>query len=351
MQNDRDWVKDYYVDKNYDDAPVDVITPPEEEPTPTPPVDAVHPIEPEPTPTADAEPVVTPTQPDVPTPPVEYKSTKKYIPLENEEEIYNKLNQKYGYAKLSDEQKAMSYLKAQNPTLTDNQLAFLAAEKYGIGVEAPNEEDLTSDQIKALRFQDIDRSTLYSQAKSHFETLAEQVQLDAVDPLDTDEGYKQWATDTQTRQQQAQAQEERLNLLRQNIETAAKEISDISETLEIDIDDRKLAVDVNFKLSAEKQAQLIDFADRYKPSDAEVKQFTNSQTGQVDFKGYLTYLSRMVFAKDMAVASMRQGITKKMDDFIQGELKNSTLRANETSRLVDVKVDPNDFYWDRVAGK
>lgn len=328
--SDAEWVKEYYM-------PEEVEKPVEEE------------VKVEETPVAEEVKVEeTPVPPPVVQ--TEYKSDKKYIPVEDEEKLYNQLSQKYGSRSLTDEQKALQYLREKNPELDENEIQFLAAQDYGIGVSPIDETELTDEQVTALRKQGIDRKKLFSSANNYFSERSAGVQLETTDPFELDENYKQFLSDSAQRRQQAQAQAQRLQEVTQQIETNAKNISETSEQYEIDIDESKFATDVKFKLSPEKQTQLVDFAKRYQPTDDEVKQFTDPQTGKFDYKGYLSYLSPMAFAREYVRAGIKQGIVNNRDKFIESELKNSTLRVSDDSAVAENQYDPVDDYWNRYAG-
>lgn len=333
---------DTYWDKMYPEEAEQIDTPEPEVVIPEPEIvpEAVI-AEPEPIPEVVSEPVVETVVP-------EYKSNKKYIPIDNEEELYKQLNVKFGSKGLSDEAKALAYLREKNPHLDENDIQFLASEKYGIGVDDLDETTLTAEQLKSLREQGIDKKNLYAEARGYFEEKANGVQISTTDPFDEDANYKQFISDRQkaeeTRKQQEQIYQQTLN----SIQTAATSISEVNEQFKINIDDSQFAVDVSFKTNAEKQKQLTDFAGRYTPTDNEVKQFTDPQTGKFDYKGYLTYLSPMAYARDMMAVGIRQAIVKNREEFIEKELKNSSLRTNDQSVVADKKVDPNDAYWDKV---
>ncbi len=291
--------------------------------------------EPEPTPVTD---------------PAPYKS-KKFIEVEDEAALFQKLNAKYGHTTMKAEEKAIAYLREQNPELDEKEIAFLAESDYGIGLERPDIEELTTEQIAALNRQDIARKKLTSQADKHFASKAEQVALEDYDPLDLDPEYKEYRTTQQARQAEQTAREQHIADVTEQIQTNVKAISEIADTFEIDLDESKLAVPISFKLDANGQKKLEDFALRYTPSKEEYDQFNDPKSGKFDYKGYMQHIAPMAFAKEIAKASIKQGISQSREKFVETELKNSTLRNNDVSDTQVRKVDANDWYWNNVAGK
>ncbi len=299
------------------------------------------------------ESVTAPFTQEIETPVVEpapYKS-KKFIEVEDEAALFAKLNAKYGHTAMKPEEKAIAYLREQNPELDEKEIAFLAESDYGIGLERPDIEELTTEQIAALNRQDIARKKLTSQADKHFASKAEQVALEDYDPLDLDPDYKEYRTSRQAEQAERTAREQHIADVTAQIETNAKTISEIAENFEIDLDESKLAFPVSFKLDANKQKQLEDFAKRYTPSQEEYDQFNDPKTGKFDYKGYLQHIAPVAFAKDIVKASIKQALAQDRQRFVEKELKNSTLRNNDVTDTQVRKVDPHDYYWDRYGGK
>lgn len=295
-------------------------------------------------------PIVEEIPPVIEETPAPYKS-KKFIEIVDEKELYETLNKKYRFESMKPEEKALAFIKQQNPGLEDDEILFLAASDYNIGVEKPDEKDMTDEQLVAWRKQEISRKQLLNKAEAHFAEEAGKVALPDYDPLDLDPDYKEY----RTRSQEAIANEkERLSKIEninKQIETNSKAISEIKESIEIDLDDDKLVVPVTFKLNEEKQKQLSDFAKRYTPTEAEYNVFNDPETGKFDYKGYMESLAPIAFAKDIAKAGMRQALAQDRQKFVEGELKNSTLRNNEVSQTVDVTFDANDAYWAKYGGK
>ena len=305
-----------------------------EEPTPEP--ETVVEPEPEPEPTPVAEPVVETVVPEY--------SGKKYIPLENEKEVYETLSKKYRYENMKPEEKALAFIAKENPGLDEDEILFIASSEYGIGVAKPDMDDLTDEQVVALRKQDIARKQLLNKADSYFNEEASKITLNGIDPLEDNEDFKSF--------RQQRTEQERIKLEQQRnyentikeVTNAVKSISELKVPAEIDIDDRKFAVDVTFKMDAEKQQKVIDYSKRYSPSDDEVKQFTDATTGKFDWKGYHSELANRLFYKEIAKAGLRQGLSQDREHFIEKELKNSTLRNNDVSQTVQKDFDIVDVW-------
>lgn len=275
--------------------------------------------------------------------PAPYKS-KKFIEVEDEKALYTQLHSKYQYEGMSSEQKALSFIKQQNPELDDNEVAFLAASDYNIGVEKPDEADMTDEQQIAWRKQEISRKQLLSKADAYFSEEANKMALPDYDPLDLDPDYKEYRTISQQQKAEAKEREDKINYINTEIETNAATISEITVTVEIDIDEGKLAIPINFKFTKEKQEQLADFAKRYVPTTSEYEAHNDPKTGKFDYKGYVESLAPTCFAKEIAKAGMRQALASDRTNFIEKELKNSTLRNNDTSKVVEKSFDLVDAW-------
>lgn len=310
--------------------------------------------EPEVTPVADVvpEPVIEIPVVEAPKPieeakvwtPEFKKESDRYIydKLSNgdEKSVYEVLKQKYQYDGFSDEQKTLAYIAAQNPELDDEDLAFMAATEYGIGVENLPDDELTDIQILEIKKQALGRKKLLSQANAYFSEQGAKIELPILpDPIELDSDYKAYKTQQETQKAQAIKDQEIYDTTLQSIETNAKVITEINEKIEIDIDEGKFALDTNFKLNEDRQNQLADFTKRYTPTEDEIKAFTDTQTGKFDYKGYMSMLAPRVFAKEIMAAGMKQALAKDRQQFIEKELKNSTLRNNDVSQTVDVPFD------------
>ena len=292
--------------------------------------------------TPEPEPEIVP-EPVVETVVPEYKS-KKYIPVDDEKALYESLDKKYNHERMKPEEKALAFIKQQNPELDDNEILFIAANEYGIGVDKPDEADLTDAQVLELKKQDISRKKLLSQADNYFKEEAGKIELPGADPLELDPDYKSYKEETTKQTQARVAQEQQLQNTIKQIDKNVKEISDLKEAIEIDIDDSKFAIDVNFKLDDKKQKQLADYVKQYIPSDAEVAAFTDTDTGKFDWKGYMSTQATKVFAKDMIKAAVRQALSADRDAFRENHLKNSTLRNNDVSTQVTKDFDIVDVW-------
>jgi hypothetical protein len=274
---------------------------------------------------------------------VEYKS-KKYIPVDDEKDLYDRLDKKYNHERMKPEEKALAFIKQQNPELDDNEILFIAANEYGIGVEKPDETLLTDAQVLELKKQDISRKKLLSQADNYFKEEAGKVELPGADPLELDPAYKAYQESTAKQAEARTQQEQQLQSTIKQIDKNVKEISDLKEPIEIDIDDSKFAIDVNFKLDDKKQKQLADYVKQYIPSDAEIAAFTDTDSGKFDWKGYMSNQATKVFAKDMIKAAVRQALSQDRDSFRETHLKNSTLGTNYESKQVTKDFDIVDAW-------
>lgn len=297
---------------------------------------------PEEAPIVIAEPIVEKSTP--------YQS-RKFIEVADEKALYETLNNKFQHEKMKPEEKALSFLAKHNPELDDKDLAFLAMTEYGIGVEPLADEELTDQQKIEIRKQDISRKKLLKQADDYFTEEASKVSLPDYDPLDLDPDYKEFRTNGEKAKDEQKQREERTQNIITELETNSKTISEITESVEIELDEGKFAVPVKFKLNEEKQNQLADFAKRYTPTQAEYDAFNDPKTGKFDYKGYMESLAPIAFAKDIAKAGMKQALAQDRQQFIEKELKNSTLRNNDVSQTTETPFNFTDYYFDNFAGK
>lgn len=318
-----------------DDAPIvaDDIVPPAVDDVVVPPIDDAPPVVPA---VVLAEPA--PIVADSP-----YKS-KKFIEVDDEAELYAKLNAKYGHSAMSADEKAIALLRKQNPELEDKDIAFIAESEYGIGAEEIPDDELDDAQRRELQKQAIARKRLTKQADTYFAEQATAVALDGIDPTSLDPDYQAYKGQVQAQQAEQTAREAHVADVHTQIDTNSKVISEITESVEIELDDNKLVVPVKFKLNDEKQRELADFAKRYTPTQAEYDAFNNPDTGKFDYKGYMESLAPIAFAKDIAKAGMRQALAQDRQQFIEKELKNSTLRNNDVSQVVNKPFDIID-HW------
>lgn len=279
-----------------------------------------------------------------------YKS-KKFIEVEDESALFAKLQSKYGHTSMSPEEKAIAFLRMKNPELEDKDIAFLAETEYGIGAEEIPDDELDNAQRKEIQMQNISRKKLAKQADDYFTEQATQVTLDGYDPLDLDPDYQAFRGQQETMKAEEEARQLHIDNINTQIDTNVKAISEITENVEIELDESKLAIPIKFKLNEDKQKELANFAKRYTPTQAEYDTFNDTETGKFDFKGYMESLAPIAFAKDIAKAGMRQALAQDRQQFIEKELKNSTLRNNDVSQTVERKVDAYDYYFDNIAGR
>lgn len=262
-----------------------------------------------------------------------------------DKEVYELLSNKFGHEKLSAEEKAIAFLAEKNPYLEREDLLFMAASKYGIGAEEEDESLLTDEQKKELKNQSIERKGLLNQAEQHFKDKAININIPTLpNPLDEDEGYKEYKTykeqqqtlqEEQAKQAELDAQFERETSERVN--KTALEIDALALDVKFELDKSEFALNSEFKLDDAKKKQLTDYALEYTPTQAEFKAHQN-QNGELDMKGYMTALAEKLFAPQIRQALIKQAIAKDREEFTERELKNSTLRNNENMQHADVEV-------------
>lgn len=255
-----------------------------------------------------------------------------------DKEVYELLKNKFGYENLSEEDKVMTYLAEKNPHLDREDLLFKAANEYGIGVEATAEEDLTDTQKTELKRQAIERKGLISQANDYFKEKAVNVTIPELpNPLDDDEGYKEYQdfkkgqeTALKEQQEQEEKQKKEIEQLEINVNTTAKQIEVLPIELKISLDQGEFDLKTDFKLDEAKQKQLADYVLDYSPTQAEIKAHQN-QNGELDMKGYMTTLAERLFSKQIIKNAVKVAISKDREEFTERELKNSTLRNTSES--------------------
>ncbi len=264
-----------------------------------------------------------------------------------DKDVYELLKNKFGYENLTEEDKMITYLAEKNPHLNREDLLFKAAEEYGIGATYLSEEelrDLTDSQRKFLRTQEIERKGLLSQADKFFKDKSTNIEIPSLpNPLDTDEGYKEYkafqAEQVKLKEQEEAQKIENEKLEQQTIQqvnTTAKEIEALTIELDIDLDQGKFDLKSEFKLDDKKQKQLADYALEYVPTQAEFKAHQD-QDGKLDMKGYMTTLAHKLFASQIQKAVTKQAIMKDREKFTEEQLKNSTLRNNSNMSQADVQ--------------
>jgi len=268
-----------------------------------------------------------------------------------DKDVYMLLQGKYGFENLSDDEKMIQYLAEKNPHLDREDLLFKAAEEYGVGVTDIETDDLTTEQKNYLRKQEIDRKGLLSEADKFFKDKAVDLSIPSLpNPLDEDEGYKEYLTFKE--QQVAAAEEQRIQqeqLDKEIAETAqevintAQQIDTLPIELKINLDQGELDLKSDFVLDEAKKKQLADYANDYFPTPGEIKQHQD-QNGKLDMKGYMTMLAKRLFSDQILTAVVKQSISKDRDTFTEDVLKNSTLRNNSNQHhqeapKADIYVD------------
>lgn len=269
-----------------------------------------------------------------------------------DKDVYELLKGKYAYDNLSDEAKIMTYLAEKNPHLNSEDLAFKAAEEYGIGVTDIDDPELMDDATKkALRTQEIAKKGLLSEASQYFEDKVKSVEIPSMpNVLDLDEGYKEYVS-YKAQQEQLQKEQEAQLLLDQQeeqklvvkINDTAKQIEALPIELDIDLDQGKFDLKSEFKLDEAKQKLLADYAMEYTPTKAEYKAHQD-QNGELDMKGYMTWLANKLFEPQIRKAIVKQSLAKDRENFINNELKVSTLNNSG-----DLAVTPTDIPWEVAA--
>jgi hypothetical protein len=262
-----------------------------------------------------------------------------------EKEVWELLNSKFGHEKLSAEQKAFEYLKSQNPYLDEDDISFKLANEYGIGATPLTEreiEDLTEAQEAEIKKQSLAKKQLLNEAENFFSSKAETLEIPALpNPLDEDEGYKEYqaykAEQAELVKQQeefAKQQEIEDKRIEEEVKSTAVKIDTLSIDLKLDLDQSEFALKSEFKLDDAKKKQLADYALDYTPTKAEVEAHRNTN-GEFDMKGYMTSLAKRLFSEQIQKAVLKQAIAKDREEFTERELKNSTLRNNSNMQFTD----------------
>lgn len=328
-----------------EEVPVTPVVPAEEPIVPVTPHEPVIPID-----TAN-EPVtpVVPAEPAKPWEP-EFKSEKdRYVYDQivngNEEELFKTLNEKYGFKSMSDENKLMAYLSVQNPGLDEQDIAFMAAHEFGIGATDVDEEDLTDDQRVALRQQSILRKKTLNEANNYFTEKANKTELPSLPSVtETDAEYKAYKEAQVKQVEEQQIFEQNKKAIFADIDSTAPSITEVAQEVKVKIDEVELDYNINFKLDQNKQQQLAQYAKEYTPTQAEYQAYTD-QSGKFDMKGYMQSLTDRLFHKEIVKAAIKQAIAQDRENFVEGTLKNSTLRNNDVSRETVTELNEYDAYW------
>jgi hypothetical protein len=262
-----------------------------------------------------------------------------------DKDVYELLKNKFGYENLSDEQKALTFLQEKNPHLDHDDLLFELAEKYGIGADklTDDELDLLTDSQKAeIRKQEIAKKTLLNEANKFFTEKATDITIPMLpNPLDEDEGYKEYQTfkakqeELKVQQEQAEiAQQEFDKKVEEEVNSTALTIDALPIELTIDLDQSEFALKSEFKLDEAKKKQLAEYALEYTPTQAEIKAHQD-QSGKLDMKGYMTALAKRLFSEQIQKSALKQALAKDREEFTERELKNTTLRNNDNMHIPD----------------
>lgn len=253
------------------------------------------------------------------------------------------LLKKNEYKSLSAEQKALAYLKEQNPYLDEDDLIFKAAQEYGIGAEALDEEDLKllTDKEKAeLKAQEIKRKGLLHEADGYLKAQSDAIELPKIpNPIEADEEYKSYKEQIKLQaEQDAKFAEEQKEVFAV-IDNTATKLEKIEIEPKITLDEREFSFRSEFKLDENKRKELAQFAKDYTPTQSELDTYY-PQDGKFNAEGYLSHLAERLFHKQIINAAVKEGIAQAREEFVEKDLKNSTLRNNSTMQQSNREVDP-----------
>lgn len=258
------------------------------------------------------------------------------------------LLKKNEYKSLSAEQKALAYLKEQNPYLDEEDLVFKAAQEFGIGATEISEEDLelmTDSEKRAykaeIKAQEIKRKGLLHQADGYFKEQSDAIELPKIpNPIEADEDYKSYKAQVALQaEQEAQFKKEQDEIF-SVIDTASTKIETIEIEPKITLDDSEFTFKSEFKLDENKRKELAEFAKGYTPTQAEIDEYY-PQGGKFNAEGYLSHLATIKFSKQIINAAVKEGIATAREKFVEKDLKNSTLRNNETMQQSNREVHPD----------
>jgi len=257
--------------------------------------------------------------------------------LKSLEEAVIKKNQ---YKSLSAEQKALAFLKEKHPSLNDEDLIFEAAQEYGIGVTDIDLEDLSEEDKRAIKKQEIKRKELMYEADTYFKQQSDAIELPTIpNPIETDEDYKSYKEFVaQQKAQEVEIQKQQLEI-NTNIDTTSSKLEKIEIEPKITLDEREFSFKSEFKLDENKRKQLAEFAKVYTPTQEEIDEYF-PQDGKLNMDGYLSHLATIKFQKQIINSAVKEGIARAREEFVEKDLKNSTLRNNETTQQSNREVDP-----------
>lgn len=258
-----------------------------------------------------------------------------------QKEVYEMLRSQFEHESYDDDQKMLTFLERKYPHLNKEDLAFKAANEYGIGVtDLP--DTLTDEDKRILKSQEIDRKGLLSEADKFFKDQAKGIELPALpNPLETDEGYKNYQE--QTKQQvelQAKYDENYTNLIK---DIDGQKIESLPIEVKIELDDSEFAISSTFVLDEAKRKQLAEYTKVYTPTEEEAKKFTRE--GKLATGEYMAFLGKKLFAEQIQSAAIKEAIAKDREQFTEKTLKNSTLRNNETMQQA---IPVADFHIDAM---
>lgn len=257
-----------------------------------------------------------------------------------DDEVLQALNKKHGYKTMSEEDKAILFLKSLHPSLDDDDLEFKAKMEYGIG-EQEEEDEYATDADKALyKARNIKRKELLYEADNYFSAQAEAFKLPALPSVeDSDPDYKSYKEFVASQaEQQATMKEEEAKII-QMIDTASVKVETIEIKPTIQLDDREFSFVSEFKLDENKRKQLAEFAKTYTPSQEEQATYF-PEDGKFNMEGYLGHLATIKFSTQIINAAVKQGIAKAREEFVEKDLQNSTLRNSQTQQQSTHTIDP-----------
>lgn len=256
-----------------------------------------------------------------------------------DDEVLQALNKKHGYKTMTTEQKAISYLKTLHPSLDDDDLAFKAENEFGIGVEAPDEyaSDAEKNGFKAM---EIKRKELLHDADGYFTSEAEAFKLPTLPSIEDGDpeykSYKEFIASQEENEILIKAQEDKLIDM---IDTSSAKVETIEIKPTIQLDDREFSFVSEFKLDDNKRKELAEFAKVYTPTQEEQAEFF-PEDGKFNMEGYLGRLAQYKFRDQIINAAVKEGIARAREEFVEKDLKNSTLRNNETQQQSTHDIDP-----------
>ena len=254
------------------------------------------------------------------------------------EDAYEALRQKFEGKSLSEEQKILSYLKVKNPYMDADDIAFTAATDYGIGID-PIDEDayLTDEQKSELRKQGIKKKALLGEAQGYFDEKANVAKLPTLsNPLDTDQDYLTYKQSILEREKAETESKQNLEKLYKEVDTVTSALNSIPITDKIALDEGEFDLSTQFTLDDAKKKQLAEHVKDYTPTKAEIKASTID--GEFDMKGYIQIQAEKLFHKQIQKSVLKEALAKRMDNFFEKELTNSSLKNSESTQQTSIEV-------------